>query len=168
MKPSPPGLPTSRSDEPCFVFDDDMIRRGDLPRDVMGLIHDLCYHVESRGVEGYVKRAQRILSVDGCGSDAPRVSSKDSPLAASLSEPKPPKDSGITDAPADNAQAVLRKTLSRLLVKATYPYCLCGANTACDEPHSDGCEVWEAVNKVVAPSVVEGVEEKEDLEGKET
>lgn len=69
-----PGVPLGpaailnlRTGEVGDAFNDDMIRRSGLPRDVMGLIHDLCYHVPSRGVEGYVKRAQRILSVDGCG-----------------------------------------------------------------------------------------------------
>lgn len=36
-------------------------------------------------------------------------------------------------------------TLKRLLVSATYPKCLCGANTACDEPHAGNCEVWLAI-----------------------
>jgi hypothetical protein len=73
-----------KPDEPCWQcvvecipapFNDDMIRRIGLPRDVMGLIHDLCYHHEGRDVDGYVKRAQRILSVNGCVSPAPGVSS---------------------------------------------------------------------------------------------
>lgn len=70
---------------PSGSFNDDMIHRTGLPADVMGLIHDLCYHVESRGVAGYIKRAQRILSVDGCGSPVRGVSSpKSNSSAASL------------------------------------------------------------------------------------
>lgn len=42
-------------------FNDDMIRRSGLPGDVMGLIHDLCYHHEGRDVSNYVMRAQEIL-----------------------------------------------------------------------------------------------------------
>lgn len=59
----------------------------------MGLIHDLCYHIDSRAVEGYVERAKRILSVDGCGSPGISVSSKES--AASLSaRPVSDRDEG--------------------------------------------------------------------------
>lgn len=67
-------------------FNDDMIRRSELPADVMWLIHDLCYHIESRGIEGYVKRAQRILSVDGCGSLVARASSSASATSVSVEE----------------------------------------------------------------------------------
>lgn len=50
-------------------FNEDQIRRTGLPQDVMGLIHDLCYHVNNnlrgtmnkRAVENYVVRAQNIL-----------------------------------------------------------------------------------------------------------
>lgn len=50
-----------------LVFNEDMIRRsvkltnGPLPMDAFRLIHDIAYHVESRGVAGYVSRAQDIL-----------------------------------------------------------------------------------------------------------
>lgn len=50
-------------------FNEDQIRRTGLPQDVMGLIHDLCYHVnnnlrgtmDERAVENYCGRAQEIL-----------------------------------------------------------------------------------------------------------
>lgn len=42
-------------------FNDDMIQRRGLPQDVFELIHDLCYHVESRDFYDYVRRAQKIL-----------------------------------------------------------------------------------------------------------
>jgi hypothetical protein len=42
-------------------FNDDMIQRRDLPQDVFELIHDLCYHIESRNIGDYVRRAQKIL-----------------------------------------------------------------------------------------------------------
>lgn len=42
-------------------FNDDMIRRRDLPVDCFLLLHDLCYHHEGRDVNGYVLRAQKIL-----------------------------------------------------------------------------------------------------------
>lgn len=43
------------------TFNDDMIRRVGLPRDVMSLLHDLCYHYEGRDVWSYVNRAQLAL-----------------------------------------------------------------------------------------------------------
>lgn len=42
-------------------FNDNMIRRTGLPKDVMCLIHDLCYHHDGRDVYNYVERAQAIL-----------------------------------------------------------------------------------------------------------
>lgn len=42
-------------------FNDDLIRRDDLPRDVFEILHDLCYHVPSRDIHGYVRRAQQAL-----------------------------------------------------------------------------------------------------------
>lgn len=50
-------------------FTEDDIKRTGLPKDVMGLIHDLCYHVnnnlrgtlDDKAVENYVLRAQEIL-----------------------------------------------------------------------------------------------------------
>ena len=42
-------------------FNENMIRRGDIPADAMALIHDLCYHHDGRDVWQYVKRAQQIL-----------------------------------------------------------------------------------------------------------
>jgi hypothetical protein len=42
-------------------FNDDLIRRDDLPRDVFEIIHDLCYHVPSRDINSYVRRAQEAL-----------------------------------------------------------------------------------------------------------
>lgn len=47
------------------AFNDDMIRRGGLPSDVMGLIHDLCYHHDGRSVRAYVSRAREILKAPG-------------------------------------------------------------------------------------------------------
>lgn len=43
-------------------FNDDMIKRDDLPLDAHRLIHDLCYHHSGRDVQTYVSRAQEILS----------------------------------------------------------------------------------------------------------
>jgi hypothetical protein len=56
-------------------FTEDQIRRTDLPHDVFGLIHDLCYHHDGRDVNNYVQRAQDILRKkpgqpmlpEGCG-----------------------------------------------------------------------------------------------------
>lgn len=42
-------------------FNEDMIERDGLPKDVFGLIHDLCYHHDGRDVNNYVQRAQEIL-----------------------------------------------------------------------------------------------------------
>jgi hypothetical protein len=42
-------------------FNDDMIRRSGLPKDVMELVHDLAYHRHGRDVWGYVARAHEIL-----------------------------------------------------------------------------------------------------------
>ena len=55
-------------------FTEEDIKRTGLPKDVMELIHDLCYHVNNnlrgtmydRAVENYVVRAQNILKVDKC------------------------------------------------------------------------------------------------------
>jgi len=55
-------------------FSEEDIKRTGLPRDVMELIHDLCYHVsnnlrgtlDDRAVENYVVRAQNILKLDKC------------------------------------------------------------------------------------------------------
>lgn len=64
----------------------------------------------------------------------------------------------------DRAAAhVLQKTLSRLLVKATYPRCLCGANTACDEPHLEDCEVLKAVNEAETPLASAGHHDQKTL-----
>lgn len=43
-------------------FNDDLIRRRDIPVDCFMLLHDLCYHHEGRDVQSYVLRAQQILS----------------------------------------------------------------------------------------------------------
>jgi hypothetical protein len=42
-------------------FNDNQIRRWDLPEDARSLIHDLCYHVSSRDIRYYVERAQEIM-----------------------------------------------------------------------------------------------------------
>lgn len=42
-------------------FNDDQIRRTDLPRDVFVILHDLCYHTRLRRISPYVKRAQEAL-----------------------------------------------------------------------------------------------------------
>lgn len=46
---------------PIHGFNDEMIHRHDLPQDAFELIHDLCYHIASRDVIDYVRRAQKIL-----------------------------------------------------------------------------------------------------------
>jgi hypothetical protein len=51
------GLSSRMSEE----FNDDMIHRSDLPEDVFGLLHDLCYHHDGRDVSDYVSRAREIL-----------------------------------------------------------------------------------------------------------
>jgi len=49
-------------------FNDDMIKRTGLSRDVFSLLHDLAYHCEARdegeepAVWSYMRRAQHILS----------------------------------------------------------------------------------------------------------
>lgn len=47
-------------------FNDDEIRRRDLPKDVELLIHDLAYHTESRDAWVYAYRAQQILRSKSC------------------------------------------------------------------------------------------------------
>lgn len=55
-------------------FNEDQIKRTGLPQDVMGLIHDLCYHVnnnlrgtmDKRAIENYCGRAQEILKIANC------------------------------------------------------------------------------------------------------
>ena len=42
-------------------FNEDLIRRRRLPKDVRQLLHDLCWHMAKTPVESYVKRAQEIM-----------------------------------------------------------------------------------------------------------
>jgi hypothetical protein len=54
-----------RRDQPepaARKFNEDMIRRNDIPRDAFGLIHDLCYDHEGRDRWQYMERAQKILA----------------------------------------------------------------------------------------------------------
>ena len=50
------------------MFNEDKIRRVDLPRDAFQLIHDLCYDHEGRDRDDYKKRARKILMADGDSS----------------------------------------------------------------------------------------------------
>lgn len=55
-EPVPPATPGMLA-----PFNDDMIRRDDLPRDVMVLLHDLAYYHDGQNVNYYMEGAQRIL-----------------------------------------------------------------------------------------------------------
>lgn len=52
---------TKISSESAREFNEDLIVRGDLPRDVFELIHDLAYDHEGRDRSNYMHRAQKIL-----------------------------------------------------------------------------------------------------------
>ena len=43
------------------AFNDDKILRSDLPRDVFKILHDLCYHICSKDIRDYVRRARAAL-----------------------------------------------------------------------------------------------------------
>lgn len=49
-----------------------------------------------------------------------------------------------------DASRALCAKLRTALVKATYPRCTCGANTACDEPHRDDCITFAALTETQA------------------
>ena len=51
----------SIDNRPEYRFSEDDIRRDGLPKDVFGLLHDLCWHHDGRDVWNYVRRAQEML-----------------------------------------------------------------------------------------------------------
>ena len=53
-------------------FNDDQIKRSDLPADVFGILHDLCYDVPSRDRRQYRRRARVALKVNSRFSAVPR------------------------------------------------------------------------------------------------
>ena len=54
----------ARNHAQAYRFNDDMIRRYGLPKDVFSLIHDLAYHHSGRDIWDYVRRAQAILRLE--------------------------------------------------------------------------------------------------------
>lgn len=144
-------------------FNDNMIRRSDLPADAMALIHDIAYHHQQRDVTTYVRAARKILKRKASPQNVPGYSErKRKASTAGLMYPKPVRLKGKNIRRADcdeaekqkrgytNPRSIVRHDGSEILFKedwrARVQELRVRSGGVCEEivPFTSGNRCWKA------------------------